>query len=90
MDLVPRRRHPAKRERHEDLFVVRHSHLGTNHRLRHGAGQRRQRLRGSLPEYLRYPWGSGSSCVNPTARADFGVYNQPVNAKKIIYRREVR
>jgi MSHA biogenesis protein MshQ len=43
----------------------------------------------TVPEYLRYPWTGGSS-VNPSARADFGIYNQTGGSRRIIFKREVR
>lgn len=39
--------------------------------------------------WLQYNW-IGSGAANPTARADFGIYNQLGKSNRIIYRREVR
>lgn len=44
----------------------------------------------TVPEYLRFPWGGGSTGTNPSAKASFGIYNQTGNSRRIIYRQEVR
>jgi MSHA biogenesis protein MshQ len=43
----------------------------------------------TVPDYLKFPW-TGAAATDPTARVTFGIYNQPGNSSKIIYRREVR